>query len=130
MILGGDYLVEITGRCLNIYGQGSLKFIDRPWDATRALDVNTVKFNYSQFNGIATILNKLKNRFPNAQHFVFKETNISHLGQLNALAEVQGLTSLQIDPEGNPIIFKNWMVYAVFRLAHWGLRYINGVEVI
>ena len=88
-----------------------------------------VKFNYIQFNGVATILNRLKNRFPNAEHYIFKETNISHLGQLNALAEVQGLNSIQIEAEGNPIISKNWKLYAVFRLAHWGLKLINGKEV-
>ncbi|XP_063982328.1 leucine-rich repeat-containing protein 49-like isoform X1 [Diachasmimorpha longicaudata] len=126
---GGDYLVEIVGRCLNVYGQGALRFIDRLWDATKANDVNVVKFNYVQFNGIATVLNKLKIRFPNAEHFIFKETNISHLGQLNALAEVQGLSSIQIEAEGNPIISKDWRIYAVFRLAHWGLKVINGKEI-
>lgn len=129
MFTGGDYLVEIVGRCLNVYGQGALRFIDRPWDPTKANDVNVVKFNYVQFNGIATVLNKLKIRFPNGEHFIFKETNISHLGQLNALAEVQGLTSIQIEAEGNPIISKDWRIYAVFRLAHWGLKIINGKEV-
>ncbi|XP_046425904.1 leucine-rich repeat-containing protein 49 isoform X1 [Neodiprion fabricii] len=126
---GGDYLIEITGRCLNVYGQGALRFIDRPWDATKASEVNIIKFNYVQFNGIATILNKLKNRFSNAEHFIFKETNICHLGQLNALAEVQGLSSIHIDAEGNPIISKDWKVYAIFRLAHWGLKVINGEEI-
>lgn len=126
---GGDYLIEIVGRCLNVYGQGALRFIDRSWDSVKACDVTIVKFHYIQFNGIATILNKLKIRFPNAEHFIFKETNISHLGQINALAEVQGLTSIQIDAEGNPIISKEWKVYAIFRLSHWGLRIINGKEV-
>lgn len=51
------------------------------------------------------------------------------MGQLNALAEVQGLTSIQIEAEGNPIISKDWKIYSVFRLAHWGLRIVNGKEV-
>lgn len=122
-------MVEIVGRCLNVYGQGALRFIDRPWDSSKASEVNVVKFNYVQFNGIATILNKLKHRFLNAEHFIFKETNIGHLGQLNALAEVQGLNSIRIEAEGNPIVSKNWKTYAVFRLAHWGLKVINGIEV-
>ncbi|XP_053595998.1 leucine-rich repeat-containing protein 49 [Microplitis demolitor] len=126
---GGDYLVEIVGRCLNVYGQGALRYIDRSWDTVKANDVNMVKFNYVQFNGVATVLNKLKIKFPNCQHFIFKETNISHLGQLNALAEVQGLTSIQIEAEGNPIISKNWRVYTIFRLSHWGLKIINGKEI-
>lgn len=95
---------------------------------SKAQDVNVVKFNYVQFNDVARVLSKLKNRFPHAEHFVFKETNISLLGQLNALAEVQGLTSVQIDA-GNPIVSKDWKMYAIFRLAHWGLTVINGKEV-
>ncbi|XP_012163843.2 leucine-rich repeat-containing protein 49 isoform X1 [Bombus terrestris] len=125
---GGDYLIEIVGRCLNIYGQGALRFIDRLWDSSKAQDVNIVKFNYVQFNDVAKVLCKIKNRFPNLEHFMFKETNISYLGQLNALAEVQGLTSIHIET-GNPIISKDWKVYAIFRLAHWGLKIINGKEV-
>ncbi|XP_076226127.1 uncharacterized protein LOC116431698 isoform X3 [Nomia melanderi] len=57
-----------------------------------------------------------------------QETNISYLGQLNALAEVQGLTSIHIEI-GNPIISKDWKMYAIFRLAHWGLKVINGKEI-
>ncbi|XP_076166259.1 uncharacterized protein LOC143146134 [Ptiloglossa arizonensis] len=125
---GGDYLIEIVGRCLNVYGQGALRFIDRPWDSSKAEDVNVVKFNYVQFNDVTKVLCKIKNRFPNIEHFMFKETNISYLGQLNALAEVQGLTSIHIET-GNPIISKDWKVYAIFRLAHWGLKVINGKEI-
>ncbi|KOX77104.1 Leucine-rich repeat-containing protein 49 [Melipona quadrifasciata] len=125
---GGDYLIEIVGRCLNIYGQGALRFIDRLWDSSKAQDVNIVKFNYVQFNDVAKVLCKIKNRFSNLEHFMFKETNISYLGQLNALAEVQGLTSIDIET-GNPIISKDWKVYAIFRLAHWGLKIINGKEI-
>lgn len=125
---GGDYLIEIVGRCLNIYGQGALRFIDKTWDMLKAQDVNIVKFNYVQFNDVAKILSKLKSRFPHAEHFIFKETNINLLGQLNALAEVQGLTSIQIDA-GNPIVSKDWKMYAIFRLAHWGLAVINGKEI-
>ncbi|XP_046834373.1 leucine-rich repeat-containing protein 49 isoform X2 [Vespa crabro] len=58
-----------------------------------------------------------------------QETNISHLGQINALAEVQGLESVRIEAEGNPIISKNWRSYTIFRLAHWGLHTINGNEI-
>lgn len=72
---------------------------------------------------------KLKQRFPNADHFIFKETNMQYLGQLNALAEIQGLTSLFIDPKGNPITEKKWESYAIYRLSHWGLRVINQKEV-
>lgn len=72
---------------------------------------------------------RLKQKFPNAEHFIFKETNIQCLAQLNALAEIQGLQSLYIETDGNPITGKQWRCYAIFRLSHWGLRVINGVPV-
>lgn len=126
---GGDYLIEICGRCLNVYGQGALRFIDRPWNPAKAVDVTTVKFNYVNFTGVSTVLGRLKQRFPNIEHLIFRETNINCLGQLNALADVQGFTSLQIDEEGNPICQKEWRSYAIYRLSHWGLKTINGKEV-
>lgn len=121
--------MEISGRYLNVYGQGALRFIDRPWNSAKAADVTIVKFNYINFNGLTTVLGRLKQRFPNAEHFIFRENNISCLGQLNALADIQGLTSLYIEEEGNPIAAKRWQSYAIYRLAHWGLRTINDQEV-
>lgn len=126
---GGDYLIEICGRYLNVYGAGAIKFIDRQWNSQKANDVHTFKFSYVNFNSIATILGRIKVRFPNAENFVFRETNINSLGQLNALAEVQGISSLIIDPEGNQVCTKNWRMYAVYRLSHWGIKTINGVDV-
>lgn len=126
---GGDYLIEICGRYLNIYGQGALRFIDKPWNPIKANDVHFIKFNYVNFNSLIGIFCKIKNRFPNIDGLIFCETNITFIGQLNALSEVQGFTSLQIDEEGNPIFKKNWRSYAIFRLSHWGLKIINGTEV-
>lgn len=128
-LTGGDYLIEICGRHLNIYGQGALRFIDKPWNVNKAHDVNVVKFNYVNFNSIAGFLGKLKHRFPNVDNLFFKETNIVCLGQLNALSALQGLHTLNVDPEGNPICEKNWHSYAVYRLSHWGLKVINNKEV-
>ncbi|CAH1981368.1 unnamed protein product [Acanthoscelides obtectus] len=126
---GGDYLIEICGRHLNIYGQGAVRFIDKPWDASRANDVIIAKFNYVNFNSITSTFCKLRHRFPNIDTLVFKETNIHCLGQFNALAEVQGFSSLSIEAEGNPICQKEWRMYAIYRLAHWGLKVINDKEI-
>lgn len=126
---GGDYLIEICGRYLNVYGSGAIKFVDRQWNAQKANDVNTLKFSYVNFNSIAAILGRVKNRFPSAEHIVFRETNISALGQLNALAEIQGIVSVTIEAEGNPICTKSWRLYAVYRLAHWGVKTINDAPV-
>lgn len=127
---GGDYLIEICGRYLNIYGQGALRFIDKQWNPTKANDVHTLNFSYINFNNITAILSRIKVRFPHAEHFVFRETNIHCLGQLNSLAELQGITSVFIDPEGNPLTAKDlWRQYAIYRLSHWGLKTLNAIEV-
>lgn len=127
---GGDYLIEICGRYLNIYGQGALRFIDKQWNPTKANDVHTLNFSYINFNSIASILGRIKVRFPHAENFVFRETNINSLGQLNALAELQGISSLSIDIEGNSITTKDlWRQYCIYRLSHWGLKMLNGLEV-
>lgn len=40
------------------------------------------------------------------------------------------VTSLEVGKEGNPLTqIPYWRLYAVFRLSHWGLRLIDGVEV-
>lgn len=75
------------------------------------------------------LLTKNSARFPNVENYVFRETNFVCLGQLNAMADTQGLKSIVIDPEGNPLASKNWRTYAIYRLSHWGLKQINGVEI-
>ncbi|KAG5682404.1 hypothetical protein PVAND_011757 [Polypedilum vanderplanki] len=127
----GDYLVEILGRYLNVYGIGAIKFVDKQWNTQKAQDVHTVKFSYINFNSISPILSRIKVRFQNIEHYVFRETNIVCLGQLNALADTQGLKSITIDPEGNQLVTsnKNWRTYAIWRLNHWGLKQINGIEI-
>ncbi|KAI5709022.1 hypothetical protein M8J76_008307 [Diaphorina citri] len=127
---GGDYLIEINGRYLNIYGQGSLRFIDRPWNPIKSSDVTTIRFNYINFNSLTSVLNKVKTRFPNIEYLEFKETNIYCLGQINAIADIQGLTSLHIHADGNSILQKkDWRYYAIYRLSHWGLKIINDIEI-
>jgi leucine-rich repeat-containing protein 49 len=114
-----------------VYGVGAIKFVDKQWNSQKAQDVHTVKFSYINFNSISTILGRVKVRFPNVENYVFRETNIICLGQLNAMADTQGLKSITIDPEGNHIVAnnKNWRAYAIWRLNHWGLKSINGMEI-
>lgn len=46
------------------------------------------------------------------------------------MADTQGLKSITIEAEGNPLFAcKNWRTYAIYRLSHWGLKQINGVEI-
>lgn len=123
--------MEILGRYLNVYGVGAIKFVDKQWNTQKAQDVHTVKFSYINFNSISAILGRIKIRFPNVENYVFRETNIICLGQLNAMADTQGLKSITIDPEGNHIVAnnKNWRAYCIWRLNHWGLKSINGMEI-
>lgn len=121
--------MEITGKFLNVYGQGSLRYIDKPWNQSKSNDVSTIKFNYVGFNSLVPVFSKIKNRFPNAENYFFRDTNIYCLGQLNALADLQGLVSLYIHEDGNPITRKEWHTYAIYRLSHWGLKFVNDREV-
>lgn len=68
---GGDYLVEISGRYLNVYGQGALRFIDRPWNPVKAGDVTHVRFHYVNFNSLSCVLGRLKQRWESFCVFTF-----------------------------------------------------------
>lgn len=68
-------------------------------------------------------------RFPNVSHISVRATGLQWLGQLHALAELRGITGLTVIPEGNPIHEKIWREYAIYRLAHWGLKEINDESV-
>ena len=87
-----------------------------------------MQFNFVAFDDLVPYLSKFRQTFPNVENFEFIETDINCLGQLNALALVQGINSLYIGEEGNPIYHKNWKHYAIYRLEHWGIQYINNFE--
>lgn len=106
-----------------------MRYIDKPWNQSKSNDVLTIKFNYVNFNSLVPVFSKIKNRFPNAENYFFRDTNIYCLGQLNALADLQGLVSLYIHEDGNPITRKEWHSYAIYRLSHWGLKFVNDNEV-
>uniref|UniRef100_A0ABL0DRT9 Uncharacterized protein n=1 Tax=Rhodnius prolixus TaxID=13249 RepID=A0ABL0DRT9_RHOPR len=126
---GGDYVIEINGNLLSVLGQGALRFIDRPWNPGKARQVTSVQFSSLDYNYVASVMSKMKTRFPHAEYFNFIDTNISCLGQINSLADLQGLTALTIDAVGNPIHGKPWRSYAIYRLSHWGLKHINGTQI-
>lgn len=131
-----------------------MKFLDRPWNRQRSLKATTIQFNFVSFDDLVPYLSKLKQTFPNVTNFEFLETDIRTMGQLNALSLVQGLTSLIIGKEGNPITCVltylsdtnnpitsfphrnptanstlDWRLYAIYRLEHWGLSSVNNSEV-
>ena len=105
-ISGRDYLIELDGDLLSVYGPQSLRFLDRPWNRQRAMKATTVQFNFVAFDDLVPYLARFRQTFPNVENFEFLETDIRSLNQLNALSIVQGLTVLNIGTEGNPIASK------------------------
>ncbi|NXL93944.1 LRC49 protein, partial [Alectura lathami] len=125
-----SHLVEVEGDTLYLYGAGALECLDRNWSVQTAGTVATVSFMFMDFDEIVQVLTKLKIKFPNSVHLKFKETNLVTLQQFNALAQVHRIEQLTIDPQGNPVVnFTLWKYYVLFRLNHFNLQKINGVEV-
>ncbi|XP_072942826.1 uncharacterized protein [Epargyreus clarus] len=122
---GVDYLVEVSEGVVSAWGAGAVRRLAREWEWERARTVTRAAFHYVHFNAVAQSLPELKTKFPNVSHISVRATGLQYLGQLHALAELRGLTGLTVLPEGNPICTKTWREYAVYRLAHWGLKEIN-----
>ncbi|XP_045452337.1 leucine-rich repeat-containing protein 49 [Melitaea cinxia] len=126
---GVDYLVEVSDGLVSAWGAGAVRRLSRDWEWERAKTVTKAAFHYVHFNAVAQSLPELKAKFPNVIHVSVRATGLQYLGQLHALAELRGITGLTIMPEGNPICIKSWREYAVYRLAHWGLKEINNEPV-
>ncbi|CAL4073352.1 unnamed protein product, partial [Meganyctiphanes norvegica] len=127
---GPNFLAELEGEKLSLYGQGALRCTDISWDKSMASVATTARFQYMNFDDIVDIFHKLRVKFPRLEHFVFVETHLAKCSQLNALAELHQVTSLEVRGAGNPLTeLPHWRLYAIFRLSHWGLRTINGIEI-
>ena len=98
-----------------MYGSPAIKYLERPWNKQRAHRASTVQFNFLSFDDLVPFLSRFRDNFPNVEHYEFTETNLHSMNQINALALVQGITSLTINEDGNPIYQKNWRPYAIFR---------------
>ena len=112
----------------SVYGSPAIKYLDRPWNKHRAVRASTVQFNFLSYDELVPVLSRFRDNFPNVEHYEFTETNLHSMNQLNGLAHVQGITSLTINEEGNPIFQKNWRPYAIFRcftLNVFLVKYIN-----
>ncbi|XP_035706372.1 uncharacterized protein LOC110843635 isoform X3 [Folsomia candida] len=124
---GTDYLVEIDGKILSIYGQ-AMKHTLTGFSGNVTCTVTTAKFHYISYDTIIPFFGKLRQIYPSLEHFQFRANNIEKLSQLNSLSDLQGLTSLHIAKEGNPLVSQDtsWVGYATYRLSHWGLLNVNG----
>ncbi|XP_068243976.1 uncharacterized protein [Palaemon carinicauda] len=127
---GPNFLAELEGDRLSLYGQGALRCTDISWEKSMAAAATTARFQYMNFEDIIDIFPKLRVKFPRLENFTFVETHLAKCSQLNALAELHQVTALDVGEEGNPLTqVPHWRLYAIFRLSHWGLRIINGTEV-
>jgi leucine-rich repeat-containing protein 49 len=128
--VNSEFLSEIDGDTLKLYGLRSLDAFDRSWGFQAAGAVTNVHFHFVDFADVSKVLTKIRIRFPNVCSLVFTATNIRTLAQFNALANVRRLDNLTVETDGNPVTeLSLWRPYVVFRLAHFSLKRINGVEV-
>ncbi|XP_071389287.1 leucine-rich repeat-containing protein 49 [Centroberyx affinis] len=128
--LSDSHLAELDGDTLRLFGLGALEALERGWGVQTAGAVTVITFRYINFDAIVPTLPRIRVKFPNLSHLIFLETNISRLPQLAALAQVRRLDQLTIHPEGNPVVsLALWRSFVIYRLHHFNLQRINGVEV-
>ena len=59
-----DYLAELEGDTLSLYGPGVLDAIDKTWGMAAAGAVTTVSFKFIDFDELTKHLSKIRARFP------------------------------------------------------------------
>ena len=62
-----DYLADLDGATLSLYGAGSLEAFDRNWGVQATGTVTTISFRFVDFDEIVRQLHKIRARFPNVQ---------------------------------------------------------------
>ncbi|XP_051579892.1 leucine-rich repeat-containing protein 49-like [Myxocyprinus asiaticus] len=128
--LSDSHLAELDGETLRLFGPGALETLERCWGIQTAASVTTVVFRYIHFDSIIPAFLRIRLKFPNLMHLIFMETNITHLLQLAALAQIRRLDQISVLPEGNPVVgLMLWRSFLIYRLQHLNLQKINGTEV-
>ncbi|KAG7467975.1 hypothetical protein MATL_G00137890, partial [Megalops atlanticus] len=128
--LSDSHLAELDGDTLRLFGPGALEALERSWGVQTAGAVTVIAFRYIHFDAIVPTLPRIRVKFPNLVHLIFLEANISRLAQFAALAQVKRLEQLTVHPEGNPVVgLALWRPFIIYRLHHFNLQKINGVEV-
>ncbi|KAL8577182.1 hypothetical protein ACOMHN_047950 [Nucella lapillus] len=125
-----NMVAEMEEDRLSLYGPLALGALDRNWGLQAAGAVTTILFKFIDFDDICKHIHKVRSRFPSTQNLIFSNTNVHSLQQINALSVVRTLDHLTIELDGNPVTkFTLWRLYTVYRLSHFNLKKINGVEV-
>ncbi|XP_055029949.2 leucine-rich repeat-containing protein 49 isoform X1 [Misgurnus anguillicaudatus] len=128
--MSDSHIAELDGETLRLFGPGALETLERCWSVQTASNVTTIAFRYMSFDSIIPTFLRIRLKFPNLTHLMFMETNISHLPQLAALAQIRRLDQITIHPEGNPVVTLTlWRYFLIYRLQHLNLQKINGIEV-
>ncbi|XP_053356541.1 leucine-rich repeat-containing protein 49 [Clarias gariepinus] len=128
--LSESHVAELDGETVRLFGPGALETLERGWGVQTASAVTTIAFRYIQYDSIVPTLPRIRLKFPNLTHLIFRETNITRLLQLAALAQVKRLEQVTIDPETNPVVgLTLWRAFLIYRLNHLNLQRINGTEV-
>ncbi|XP_057182759.1 leucine-rich repeat-containing protein 49 isoform X4 [Triplophysa rosa] len=128
--MSDNHLAELDGETLRLIGAGALEPLERCWSVQTAAGVTVISFRYINFDSIIPTLLRIRLKFPNLTHLMFMETNICHLPQLAALAQIRRLDQISIHPEGNPVLTLTlWRSFLIYRLQHLNLHKINGTEV-
>ena len=70
-----NFLSELEGDTLSLYGPGALDAFDKNWGIQAAGTVNTIIFKFIDFEEISKILHKIRVRFPNV-HVSGVETEV------------------------------------------------------
>lgn len=91
---GPNFLAELEGERLSLYGQGALRCTDLAWEKSMAAAATTARFQYINFDDIVDIFPKLRVKFPRLENFIFVETHLAKCSQLNALAELHQVLCL------------------------------------
>ncbi|XP_051513010.1 leucine-rich repeat-containing protein 49-like isoform X1 [Myxocyprinus asiaticus] len=128
--MSDSHLAELDGETLRLIGPGALETLERCWSVQTAASVTIVTFRYIHFDSIIPTFLRIRLRFPNLTHLIFMETNITHLPQLAALAQIRRLDQISVLPEWNPVVgLMLWRSFLIYRLQHLNLQKINGTEV-
>lgn len=75
-----EFLSEIDGDTLQLYGTGSLDAFDRNWGMQAAGAVTAVSFHFVEFHDIVKALPKIRVRFPNVSvRLVYSTLHVSEI---------------------------------------------------
>lgn len=89
-----QFYAKMDNNVLRIYGNGTLAYPELLWDKCTTTNATCVLFENIEFDDITEIFPCLRIRFPNLERFIFSETNINKLGQLNVLSEIHYVSNM------------------------------------